>query len=98
MSEQLDLLTWQPPSADILAFPQRRNLARVRRVATVIEKCKSAASRQRAFDRELWTLCQTLKANGLSTGQVNRQLEEFTNAVNAELWRINGRQRPGGAA
>jgi len=98
MSEQLDLLDWVPPTASVLAFPQRRNVGRVRRVAALIEKRRSDESRQKCFDKELWALCQLLKAHGLPEQVVDRQLDEFTAAVNAELWRREARRRPGGRA
>ncbi|MET3926641.1 DUF6074 family protein [Devosia sp. 2618] len=99
MSEQLDLLSWQPPAAIVLPFPQRRNIGQARRVAAMIDKRKSQQSRQRCFDQELWKLCQSLKTSGLSGDQINRQLDDFTAAVNAEIWRLDRHeQRPGGAA
>ena len=98
MSDELDLFSWVPQSAVILAFPLSRNLVRVRLAVANLEKCRTAISRQRTFDRQLWDLCQLLTTYGISSDQIDRQLTEFTNAVNAELWQNTRRQRPGGAA
>lgn len=100
MGEQLDLLSWEPPAlpADVLAFPQSRNRTRVRHVVDLLMKRRSQQSTQRCYDRELRNLAEALRSAGLSSAQIDKELDGFTAAVNLELWRRESRQRPGGAA
>ncbi|WP_092423081.1 DUF6074 family protein [Devosia crocina] len=98
MAEQLDLLSWQPSPAVVLAFPQDRNRTRIRHVVDLLEKRQTQDRLQRCFDRELRSLAKSLKAMGLDEHQIDRQLDRFTQAVNFELWRRDFRHRPGGAA
>jgi len=100
MRDQLDLLAWEPPAiaADIVAFPQERNLGRARRVVDAVVTKRTQSSRQRYFDRVLFQLGSELEAAGLGASQINRELDAFTRAVNAELWRREARRQPGGRA
>lgn len=96
---QLELLEWRPlvPARVVLPFPMSRRIGEARTVAAKVAGRVTDTQRQATFSRALGGLAARLARSGLTKNEVDRQLDAFTNAVNAELWRIEGRQRPGGA-
>ena len=97
---QLELLDWRParPAPMILPFPMSRRIGEARAVAGKVAQRTTDAQRQGYYRRALAGLAIRLAKSGLDAAQVDRQLDGFTNLVNAELWQIEGRRQPGGAA
>jgi len=97
---QLDLLSWVPPqpASAIVPFPMSRRIGEARTVASKVSAKATDAQRQLAFNRALSGLAARLARSGIEAYELDRQLDAFTVAVNHQLWIIEGRQRPGGAA
>ncbi len=97
---QLDLLEWRPaePAPTIIPFPMSRRIGEARVVAAKVALRIGDAQRQSIFCRAVSGLSRRLSRSGLDRAEVDRQLDAFTDLVNAELWRIEGRMQPPGSA
>lgn len=97
---QLELLEWRPaaPAPVIVPFPMSRRIGEARIVASKVSAKATDAQRQLAFNRALGGLASRLARSGIVAHELDRQLDAFTAAVNHQLWLIEGRQQPPGAA
>lgn len=88
--------------ATIIAFPLCRQAGLVRSVVTSVLKRRNSDAQQAEFNRHARSIAKRLSASGVPEDEVDRQLVQFADAANAELFRLQhetGRQRgPGGAA
>lgn len=86
-------------TARIIAFPQHRNVGRIRHVAALAAS-KSGRARDSYWVQARRALEATLTAAGLPPAEVRLQVMEFRDAVSAELQRLDhtDRRSPGGAA
>lgn len=96
-NEQLDLLYWQP-APKVIVFPLRHRANQVRRVAETIGRKNGQAGT--AYWRQTMSRTRNeLVALALTVIQIDEQLRQSFDAVQAELIRLTYRgQRPGGAA
>lgn len=95
--KQLSLLDWNPPCM-VIAFPMAKRVGKVRRVAEVLAGKRGAAATN-YWRRTVATLGGQMQRSGLCRETINRELREFHDAVQRELWLRSGQgQRPGGNA
>lgn len=91
---------WDQP-CQFIAFPLRKRIGKVRRVAEVYDS-KRGNDRKSYWNRTVDTLGDQLDALGYDEAAINRELQTFTQAVKAELDRMRGApptsQNPDGAA
>jgi len=86
-------------TAEIIAFPQDRNIGKARHVASVFLKRVSDRDRQSYWRRVVQSLRDQFLRNGLDEQETNRQIDIFRSAVQSEVYRIEGkRNQPGGTA
>ncbi|MGV8952822.1 MAG: DUF6074 family protein [Cypionkella sp.] len=85
--------------ATIIAFPQNRNVGRIRRVALKLSE-RDGKLKEAYWNRSCNDLASMLIKAGLSEAHVQAQLYAFHEAVNSELYRLAnaGCRQPGGAA
>ncbi|HTM77229.1 MAG TPA: DUF6074 family protein [Devosia sp.] len=96
---QLELFDRRPAEpALVIAFPMSRRIGEARAAVDKVSSKATDAQRQATFCKALGGLAARLAKSGLDAQQVDRQLDAFTDLVNAELWLREGRQRPTGGA
>ncbi|MER9169855.1 DUF6074 family protein [Mesorhizobium australicum] len=95
--KQLDLLDWTPP-CKVIAFPMVKRIGKVRRVADVLAVKRGAAATN-YWKQTVSTLAGQMARAGIDPDTINRELRQFHDAVQRELWLRSGHdQRPGGSA
>ncbi|MDF3216277.1 MULTISPECIES: DUF6074 family protein [Mesorhizobium] len=95
--KQLDLLDWNPPCM-LIAFPMAKRIGKIRRVAEVLSARRGAAATN-YWKQMVATMGGQMQRAGFDRDTINRELREFHDAVQRELWLRSGHgQRPGGSA
>ena len=98
-----DLFGWAekcaPKGALIVPFPQDRNVGKARHVAATFLARKSEKDREAYWKRTVTSLWRQLARSGFSEAAIDREIDNFREAVQAEIYRIEAtRKHPGGAA
>lgn len=100
--DDLPLFNWSP-ACQFIAFPLKRRIGRIRRVAEVYDR-KTERDREGYWRTTVNNLVTHLERLGYSDEQVTKEIEAFRDAVSAELFIISqrkplsGQKGPGGAA
>lgn len=95
--KQLNLLDWTPPCT-VIAFPMAKRVGKIRRVADTLAVKRGAAATN-YWKQTVATLGGQMQRAGFDRDAINRELREFHDAVQRELWLRSGQsQRPGGDA
>lgn len=83
---QLDLLSWIPP-VQVIPFPLAANVGKVRRVAEVLDT-KHGKAADAYWGRTVQPMADRLARAGITQAEVDRQIAQFTDAVQQELNRL----------
>lgn len=83
---QLDLLSWSP-LVQVIPFPLAANIGKVRRVAEVLDT-KQGKAADAYWRRTIQPMADRLTKAGVSQAEVDRQIAQFTDAVQQELNRL----------
>jgi hypothetical protein len=90
------LFEWDPP-AKVVAFPLSRRLAKIRRVADLLDK-RQGSEADSYWKTTVRGLADQLARAGVPADDINRELLEFQEAVQAELRRRFTSWEPGDCA
>ena len=87
--DDLPLLSWSPPTAEIVPFPCANRVGKVRRVASVMFERKGKERAITAYwSQTVDVLTSQMERAGLSPVTIALELCDFEEAVNAELARL----------
>lgn len=89
--DDLPLFAWRPPTAMIIPFPAGKRLGKVRSAAKSLAG-KSGRPLEAAWSRIVTDLDRQMRRAGLSDPVIRSEIEAFSDAVSAELWRRNGQR------
>lgn len=93
--KQLNLLDWNSPCM-VIAFPMAKRVGKIRRVAEMLSAKRGAAATN-YWKQTVATLGGQMQRAGFDRDTINRELRDFYDAVQRELWLRSGQsQRPGG--
>jgi len=87
--------------ADLICFPQSRNVGKARHVAATMDRRQPGRSRDAYWNTIQKQMVEKLRGLDFQQAEIDRQLSAFTDAVNravAEGWHFDQQQQPGGAA
>lgn len=84
--DDLPLFNWTPP-VQVIPFPLAANVGKVRRVAEVLDN-KHGKAADAYWRRTVQPMADRLTKAGVSQAEVDRQIVQFTDAVQQELNRL----------
>lgn len=97
-NSDLPLFEWRPPQCDVIPFPARSRVGKIRRVGDVLEG-KTGKGADQYWRQIRDGMRSQMEKAGIPADRIDAELRDFFAAVQAELQRRAGHgQRPGGAA
>jgi len=84
--------------AELICFPQERNVGKARRVAAVYLRRRTDKARSTYWRDTCATLEWMMRRRGFSPAEIERQVSAFTWAVQNEINRLSARGNGPGAA
>ncbi|WP_428829419.1 DUF6074 family protein [Aureimonas altamirensis] len=82
--EQMELLTWERPTAILLHFPVEREVCLVREAARQLDRRHGSAA-EKYWRTECNRLYGLLQARGMGTSDIDAAIDRFARAVRLEL-------------
>ena len=96
----LPLFSWSPPQVEVIPFPCRARVGKIRRTAQQLDE-NTKRGAEAYWRRTVADMRRQMERAGISAGRIEEELHVFFDAVQRELNRracSNGASQPGGDA